>query len=211
MRLPDELNDLEKLADFVLDQIADLDCYVLLGDSFGAVISIAVAVRQPHCLAGLVLSGGFAKNPITSLVLKTLSALAPLFPGIFYHQFTLRMRAATLKSQFDAEGEIPWSEAKTRELFLQETPHAAYVNRLRAVNKADYINQLPKINIPTLRLTPEEDRVVGKEAAGIMLRGIKGSREIVLPRTGHMFRFSHPGFYSSHIKTFLAELPQDHC
>jgi len=137
--------------------------------------------------------------------------LAPLFPGIFYHQFTLRMHAATLKSQFDAEGEIPWSEAKTREFFLQETPHAAYVNRLRAVNKADYFNQLPKINVPTLILTPEEDRVVGKEAAGIMLRGIKGSREVVLPRTGHMFRFSHPGFYSSHIKTFLAELPQDHC
>jgi len=178
MRLPDGLDDLEKLADFVLDQINDLDCYVLLGDSFGAVISIAVA---------------------------------PLFPGIFYRQFTLRIHAATLKSQFDAEGEIPWSEAKTREFFLQETPHAAYVNRLRAVNKADYINQLPKINVPTLILTPEEDRVVGKEAAGIMLRGIKGSREVVLPRTGHMFRCSHPWLYSSHIKTFLAELPQDHC
>jgi len=63
MRLPDGLDDLEKLADFVLDQINDLDCYVLLGDSFGAVISIAVATRQPRCLAGLVLSGGFARIP----------------------------------------------------------------------------------------------------------------------------------------------------
>jgi pimeloyl-ACP methyl ester carboxylesterase len=77
----------------------------------------------------------------------------------------------------------PASSAASRgSFFLQETSHAGYVDRLRAINKTDYINQLPKINVPTLILTPEEDRVVCKETAGIMLRGIQGSREVVLPR-----------------------------
>jgi pimeloyl-ACP methyl ester carboxylesterase len=203
LRLPDELDSIEDLADFVLARIRDLDDYVLVGDSFGAVISIALAARKPRGLGGLALSGGFAKNPITSPILKSLAALAPFFPGPFYRQLTLRMHAFNLESRFDAEGEIPWSAGKTREFFVRETTHAAYVNRIRSVGRSDYTAQLSNVNVPTLILTPEEDRLIGKEAAAIMLRGIKGSQEVVLPRTGHMFRFSHPGLYSKHVRNFL--------
>jgi pimeloyl-ACP methyl ester carboxylesterase len=203
MRLPEYLDDLEQFADFVLAQTQDLESYVLVGDSFGAVVSIAAGIRQPRGLAGLVLSGGFAKNPITSPVLKGLAALAPFFPGPFYRQLTLRMHAANLKSPFDGDGEIPWSAEKTRRFFVQETPHATYVNRVGAVGRADYVARLSRITVPTLILTPEDDRLIGKEAAGIMLGAIRGSKEVVLPRTGHMFRFSHPGCYSEAVRTFL--------
>jgi pimeloyl-ACP methyl ester carboxylesterase len=130
LRLPVRLDDLEKLADFVLAQTRDTDSYVLVGDPFGAVISIAAAIRRPRGLAGLMLSGGFARNPITSPLLKTL-------------------------------------------------------------------------RVPTLILTPEGDRLIGKNAAGILLTGIRRSREVVLPRTGHMLRFSHPGRYSEAVQMFL--------
>ena len=59
----------------------DLNSYVLVGDSFGAVVSITLATRQPRVFKGLVLSNGFVKNLITSVPLKTLAALAPCFPG----------------------------------------------------------------------------------------------------------------------------------
>lgn len=202
-RLPDDLDDLEELSDFVLEQVKDLESYVLVGDSFGAVISIALATRRPRGLQALVLSGGFAKSPITSPILKTLAALAPLFPGFFYRELTLRAHAANLRSVFDGEGEIPWSAAKTRKLFAKETPHRAYVNRVRSIERSDYTNVLSRINVPTLILTPEEDRLIGQEAAKIMLEGIAGSTEIVMPRTGHMFRFSHPGAYSRQVRDFL--------
>lgn len=191
------------MADFIADQVKDLESYVLVGDSYGAVSSIAVATRQPKGLKGLVLSGGFAKNPITSPLLKTLAALAPFFPGPFYREATLRIHAAQLASSFDKEGEIPWSTGKTRALFIEETPHKAYVNRMRSVETADYTALLKKINVPTLILTPEEDTLIGKDAAGILLKGIKGSQEVIMPRTGHMFRFSHPGAYALAIRKFL--------
>jgi hypothetical protein len=38
-----------------------------------------------------------------------------------------------------------------------------------------------------------------------MLDGITDAREAVLERTGHMFRFSHPGRYSRTIDAFLAD------
>ncbi|TCW77459.1 alpha/beta hydrolase [Burkholderia sp. SRS-46] len=203
LRLPDDVSELGTLADFITDQTKDLESYVLVGDSYGAVSSIAVATRQPTGLKGLVLSGGFAKSPITSPLLKTLSALAPFFPGPFYRQTTLRIHAAQLASSFDHEGEIPWTTGKTRALFVKETPHKAYVNRMRSVEKADYTTLLKKIEVPTLILTPAEDKLIGKEAAGILLNGIKRAQEVVMPRTGHMFRFSHPGAYSVEIRKFL--------
>jgi pimeloyl-ACP methyl ester carboxylesterase len=183
--------------------VKDLERYVLVGDSYGAVSSIAVATRQPKGLKGLVLSGGFARSPITSPLLKTLAALVPFFPGPFYRQTTLRVHAAQLASSFDKEGEIPWSTAKSRAFFLKETPHKAYVNRMRSIEKVDYTALLKKIDVPTLILTPEEDKLIGAEAAGILLKGIKGAQEVIMPRTGHMFRFSHPGAYSLEIRKFL--------
>jgi pimeloyl-ACP methyl ester carboxylesterase len=203
LRLPDDVSDLETLADFIADQVEDLKNYVLVGDSYGAVASIAVATRQPKGLKGLVLSGGFAKSPITSPLLKTLAAFVPFFPGPFYRQMTLRVHTAQLASAFDKEGEIPWSTAKSRAFFVKETPHKAYVNRIRSIEKVDYSALLKKIDVPTLILTPEEDKLIGEEAAGILLKGIKGSQEVILPRTGHMFRFSHPGAYSLEIRKFL--------
>lgn len=203
LRLPDDVADLETLANFIVDQVKDLECYVLVGDSYGAVASIAVATRQPKGLKGLVLSGGFAKNPITSPLLKTLAALAPFFPGPFYRQTTLRFHAAQLASSFDKEGEIPWSTARSRAFFIEQTPHKAYVNRVRSIETVDYTALLAKIDVPTLILTPEEDRLIGKEASGILLKGIKAAQEVVMPRTGHMFRFSHPAAYSLEVSRFL--------
>jgi pimeloyl-ACP methyl ester carboxylesterase len=202
-RLPDDVHDLETLSDFVAEQVSDLESYVLVGDSYGAVTSIALATRQPRGLKGLVLSGGFARSPITSPFLKTLAGLAPFFPGPFYRQTTLRIHAAQLASTFDKEGEISWSTARSRAFFVKETPHGAYVNRIRSIEKVDYASRLAKIDVPTLILTPAEDKLIGKEAAGILLAGIEGSQEVVMPRTGHMFRFSHPGAYSLEIKEFL--------
>lgn len=203
LRLPNDVSELETLADFITDQTKDLESYVLVGDSYGAVSSIAVATRRPKGLKGLVLSGGFAKSPITSPLLKTLAALAPFFPGPFYRQTTLRIHAAQLASSFDRDGEISWSTGKTRALFVKETPHKAYVNRMRSIEKTDYTAQLKNIDVPTLILTPADDKLIGKEAAGILLDGIKHAQEVVMPRTGHMFRFSHPGAYSLEIKKFM--------
>ncbi|MGC5698970.1 alpha/beta hydrolase [Pseudomonas sp. NFXW11] len=203
LRLPDQVNDLETLADFILGQVQDLESYVLVGDSYGALAAIAIAIRQPKGLKALVLSGGFAKSPITSPLLKALARLAPWFPGALYRQTTLRFHAAQLASSFDKAGEIPWSTAKSRAFFVKHTPHRAYVNRISSIEKVDFTPRLKNIAVPTLILTPEEDRLIGQHAAGILLKGISGSQEVIMPRTGHMFRFSHPAAYSQEISRFL--------
>lgn len=207
--LPDDVDDVERYADHVAHQVRGLGRYVLVGDSFGALVSLALAARRPRGLAGLVLSGGFASPPIVDPWLRLKVRAAGLLPGPLYRHLTLRMHAAALSSRHDAEGEVPWTDRDSRALFLEHTPWRSYVGRTRASLRAQYADALPRIDVPTLILTPEDDRLVGPEAARALLEGIPDATETVLPRTGHMFRFSHPRTYAREVASFAIERVAD--
>jgi len=204
LRLPEGVDDVDRYADFVADAVADLDDYVLVGDSFGANVALALATRAPKGLRALVLSGGFAANPVDSAAWKALMRVIGKARGPFYRQLTLRAHAHRLASPFDGEGQVPWSEARSRELFLANTPAASFGARLRAVLTADYVDVLGGVQVPTLILSPSHDVLIGENASQVMLEGIPDAREVVLPRTGHMFRFSHPATYAAAVTDFLA-------
>lgn len=70
---------------------------------------------------------------------------------------------------------------------------------------ADYVDVLDRVDVPTLILTPSHDVLIGQGAAAIMHEGIPDAREVVLERTGHMFRFSHPATYAAAVHGFLAQ------
>jgi pimeloyl-ACP methyl ester carboxylesterase len=203
MALPDGVDSIDGYADYVGDQVADLDDFVLVGDSFGAVVALAVAARRPLGLRGLVVSGGFAANPVTSRIGRAKIGAARFLPGPLYRELTLRLHAASLASPYDAEGDRVLTERDTADLFRRHTPWRSYTARAKAAFSADYRQQLANIDVPTLILTPEHDTLIGEGAAAILRRGISDSVEHVLPRTGHMFRFTHPVTYSQHIAEFL--------
>jgi pimeloyl-ACP methyl ester carboxylesterase len=205
MRLPEGLDDIENYVDFVEDQVSDLNSYVIVGDSFGAIVALAFATRKPKNLDALVISGGFATNPVTNPFLKMKIRMAKFFPGPLYRALTLRFHAASLESPYDNEGQELWSKDASYDLFLKNTPYRSYVARSKAAFSADYVNDLYKINVPTLIITPSYDRLIGEHAAIQMLHGIPDATEVVIPRTGHMFRFSHPVTYSETIEQFIQE------
>ena len=203
MRLPEEQDDVENYADFVGDQVAELSCYVLVGDSFGAIVSLAFAIRKPPGLCALVISGGFAANPVRNPLLKARIKAARFLPGPLYRMITLRLHAASLSSPYDAEGQVRWSKVKSRELFRDNTPFNSYVARAKAALEVDYLNRLDRISVPTLIITPEYDTLIGKQASKEMLDRIRDVREVILKRTGHMLRYSHPVTYADTVLKFL--------
>lgn len=64
LRLPEGVDDMERYADYVENVVANLDDWVLVGDSFGANVALARGTRRPKGVCALVVSGGFAANPI---------------------------------------------------------------------------------------------------------------------------------------------------
>lgn len=203
-RLPEGSDSVEADADALAEQVRDLEDYVLVGDSFGAVISLALAVRRPAGLRALVLSGGFAADPVTTPVARMRIAAAQMMPAALYDTVTLRFHAAALASPHDGRGQHPWTTADSRRLFQDNTPHASYVSRSKAAFSADYRSQLGRVEVPTLLLTPSHDRLIGPRAAQVLLAGLPDATEVVLPKTGHLFRFSHPVDYAQAVEDFLA-------
>jgi pimeloyl-ACP methyl ester carboxylesterase len=214
MRLPEAVKDIDRYADFLAAQVQSLSDYVLVGDSFGAVISLALAIRQPTGLRGLVLSGGFAANPLPHW--KAIAGRASRYAGgPLDRHGTLRIHARELASRFDRTAEIPHRQENYRRLFVKNTPRASYTARVTSVVSFDVRDQLAKVSVPTLLITPADDRLVGEQAARELRQGIPNARETVLPSTGHMFRFTHPNLYGQTILEFLQDLdrtalPRDH-
>jgi pimeloyl-ACP methyl ester carboxylesterase len=204
MRLPEAVDDIESYADFVATRVSGVDGYVLVGDSFGAVVALAFATRRPSGLRGLVLSGGFAANPVTSPVVRAKIGAARFLPGPLYRQITLRFHAASLASPHDREGQRPLDASDFRRLFLENTPWQSYTARAHAAFSADYRDRLHHIEVPTLIVTPSHDTLIGPNAAQVMLNGIPDAAEVVLDRTGHMFRFTHPHTYATAVASFIA-------
>jgi pimeloyl-ACP methyl ester carboxylesterase len=202
MRLPEGLNDVERYADFVADQVKGLDSYVLAGDSFGAAIALTLATRNPRGLVGLVLSGGFAANPLPTW--KNVAAKASRFAvGPLYRQGTLRFHAFQLASKFDATAPIPHTQNDYRRFFIENTPRQSYTARVTSVTHFDIRDRLNRVAVPTLLITPADDKLVGAKAAKEMLTGLSDACEVVLPSTGHMFRFTHPDLYGHRITDFV--------
>ncbi len=203
MRLPENLDNIEAYADFLAGQVADLDRYVLVGDSFGANIAISLAVRQPRGLEALVLSGGFAADPITNPLTKLKLTAASFLPGDLYQHITLRFHAQSLASPFDVDGQVPLSQSAIRKLFIENTPRRSYLSRMKAAFSTNYLYKPDRIQVPTLVLTPAYERLIGENAARQLVEGIPNAVEMILPNTGHMFRFTHPVTYANAIREFL--------
>jgi pimeloyl-ACP methyl ester carboxylesterase len=203
LALPDGVDTVEANAAVVTAQVDRYPEVVLVGDSFGAFVALAVALRHPLSLRGLVLSGGFASDPNTSLIGRMRAWFARTLPRVLYKGVTLRAHAAALASPHDDNAEVPWSKKKSRQLFAENTPWESYIGRLRAIHGADYGARLAGIDVPTLILSPSFDKLVGREATDTLRDGIRGAEEVVLKNTGHMFRFTHPHRYEEAVSHFI--------
>lgn len=204
LRLSEEHRDIEAHATDVLELAKRHSEFILVGDSFGAQVALAAAARRPKGLVGLVISGGFAAMPVDSFLTRMKINAARFLPGPFYRRLVLPMHAKALESRYDSKGDNGWSLNDSIRLFRDNTTWRGYVRRTQAALKADYRSDLEQIEVPTLILTPEDDSLIGPDAAAVLRNGIKGSQEVILERTGHMFRLSHPTRYAEAVRDFFA-------
>jgi len=204
MRLPDGPKDIEAYADFVAGRVCSLRSYVLMGDSFGAVVALALACRQPCGLRALVVSGGFVANPTAHPALKRLYALARWAPGPLYRHIVLRVHAAMLESPYDGQGEVAWTRADSYRLVKENVPRSTYLRRVKAAFQADYRERLDRVEVPTLLLTPSHERIARHRDVRVMLDLIPTTEQVVLPQSGEALRLAHPTQYAAAVRDFLA-------
>jgi pimeloyl-ACP methyl ester carboxylesterase len=196
-QLPDA-RTLEQYADQVALWTAGLSEYVLVGDSFGALVALALAERQPRGLRAVVISGGFARAHVPKLT-RTRLAVGRLL-GQAGYPLTVRFHVDTLRSRFDPPG----TDAELRQIFLEHSDAATLLRRAEVALTADLRAALLRVNVPVLILTPEDDRLIGPQAVKELRDGLPDATEVVMKGTGHLLRFTHADEYAGQVERFLA-------
>jgi pimeloyl-ACP methyl ester carboxylesterase len=175
-----------------------IDRAVIIGESFGGMVSQHLAINYPERLAALVLCntmdaprrGGFGLNVFTlACMVHNLAFL----PGLgdarrkSILNFVGRHRGFVMDPS-------PGNDAFCDYILEYGTAHgaAAYLNRIVAGAKGNYNKRLGEIKTPTLVLRGTEDRLVGAETILQLVGRIPGAQLVLVEGGGHCCTYTMP-------------------
>jgi pimeloyl-ACP methyl ester carboxylesterase len=191
-------DDLARVARFVSDSPV-----LLVGCSFGGLVSLHCALERPELVAALVLVG-----PIVSGLDFTEHALTRGGRG-------LPAREAPVAEQIAYwSGIDPWFVAPTnigarqrlREL-LEANPHNLRGSAgLERTSAQPALARLGQLAVPTLIVVGEQDIPDVHAHCGAIAAGIPGARRVVLTGSGHLPQLEVPDAFNATVLTFLADL-----
>ena len=124
--------------------------FLLLGESFSGPVALALAAERPEGLRALILCGTFAKNPRPGLAWT--AALLRMLPARRLPRWLLRRLLLG-----------PWATGPLLALaqtLQAELPPATLKARLLSVLAVDQTPLLGRIQVPTLALEADADRLV---------------------------------------------------
>lgn len=187
--LPLGYTELESL---VRQELPRGERYVLLAESFSGPIAIRVAADPPPDLAGVILCGTFARNPLPWL--RPLRALAVHVP---FKSLPRWLRAPLLWGSGDPRRAPPGPErasaAVSRTVIRQ---------RLREVLTVDVSMYVAAIELPTLILRATRDRIVPRAATRLLVQ--RAPQALVADIEGpHLLLQSRPAESAAAVLRFL--------
>ena len=200
-------------------QVADLEAVrkglnlpqvLLLGDSYGGLLSIAYASAYPKHVAKLILSDAAGSN---------LNTLVHLFEEVFPETMAAekQQKQPPVVSQAAAEASMRthfnllfYSQAQ-RDLYFKKLGPIHNVGLEPAVgqavgddaSKADFTPKLAGFTFPTLVLTGRYDMNVAPLTAWRLQQAIPGAKIVFFEQSGHFPWFEEPAKYRKVVEQFL--------
>jgi len=164
----------------------------LVGHSMGGAIVQTLALTHSEVIKGIVLVGTGARLRVFPLVLNGIK-----------NDFEETVRKIT---QFAYSRKVPADliEKGVQDL-MKCRPEVLYGDFL-ACDRFDIMNEVEKINLPTLILCGEEDELTPVKYSQFLQNRIKGSKLEVLPHTGHMVMMESAKAFNERIEEFISTL-----
>ena len=161
----------------------------LVGHSMGGAIVQLMALTHPELIRRIVLVGTGARLKVVPMIL---SGIKDNFEGT--------VRNIT---QFAYSRKAP-SDLIERGIsdLMRCRPEVLYGDFL-ACDRFDTMNEVDKINLPTLILCGEEDQLAPVKYSQFLHSRIKGSRMEALPGAGHMVMMESPQAFNEKIREFI--------
>jgi 3-oxoadipate enol-lactonase len=198
--------DLNGYSDAVAEAMtqAGVERAAVCGVSFGGMIAVRFAARQPSRCDSLIL----ASTPQPRLRLRPRHAFylrAPwIFGPIFLVETPFRLRREVLAAIPDAQARRRFSLSSLRTAIGAPVSLSRIAGRARMITTEDLTADCARITAPTLVLTGEADldHVVPVEGSSEYLRLIPNARAAVLERTGHLGSITRPDAFAAVVRAF---------
>lgn len=192
----------------VMDAAEVLDAHVM-GVSMGGLIAQELYHRHPHRVRSLILgcTGVGPNDPAAVPADEDVSAVLAMDRDAHSaEEIVTAMNEVFYHPEYRAR--VPQLDQRLIKLQkLDPQPAHAYHAQLEACfTHTPNAPRLAAIEVPTLVLHGEDDRVWPLENAHYLAEHIPGARLHVIPRSGHMFMIEKPREFNAAVLSFLAAL-----
>lgn len=163
-----------------------------IGHSFGGRIGIKLAFEGPQMVHSLILTGTPGINPVPKIRSFFFLIIAKIGKVIFSLPFLsfLEDRIRCLLYRIARATDFYNTNKTMKETF-------------KNIVREDIMPYLSQINIPTLLLWGEEDKIVPVGIAQKMKNIIRDSKLIVIPNARHGLPWTHPELFVNEVEEFL--------
>jgi pimeloyl-ACP methyl ester carboxylesterase len=188
---------IEEYADDVINfmDAESIQAAVLAGISMGSAIALMLVLKSPQRVAGLVLIGGGAKMPVAKNTLGTIG------------------KADTFESTVEFINTNFFSPAASQDLIrlskqgLLKTNPSVMLGDFLACNRFDVADRLADIQIPTLVLCGEKDKMMPPKFSTSLRDAIPNAQLSIVENAGHMLQLEQPDAVADAMKQFVDDLP----
>ncbi|HEY7541321.1 MAG TPA: alpha/beta hydrolase [Methylomirabilota bacterium] len=199
---PTPAESVEEYAAVVGDVLAALECgpVVVVGHSLGGSIAIALAAQRPALVRGLVLIASCLRLPLIDSVGERLVAY---LPGPLRRLLFFSMARRVLFAP-DAAADAIATAMRDLRACRPETLAAD----VRAARAMDLTEAAAGLDVPTLVLAGERDRLTSPALAERLSALIRRSRLAIVPGVGHMLPLEAPERVNREIAAFVESLAE---
>lgn len=177
---------------------AGFDRFVLIGHSFGTMISMRYCVEHPNKVEALILIGGGAR---IQSIHRVGYPIGRLFGTLAYG----------ISSRIIANMAFGKNAGELKEWGLKEamknTPKYAALNTLWTLTTVDLRDAAREIDKPTLIIVGKEDALLPVSKSEELSKLIRNSRMVIVPDAGHCVMLEQPEIVNRIIEEFIYSLP----
>lgn len=171
--------------------------FVLIGHSFGTMISIKYCVDHPEKVGALVLVGGGAN---IRMFHKFFYPISRLLSAISYRSSVKLVTNLSFAKNASDLKEWAFKE------FFEKTPRYSAMNGYKTLTKVDLRDVARRIDKRTLIIVGEKDALLPVKKSKELNELIRNSRLVVIPEAGHCVQLEKPGEVNREIEEFCSKL-----
>ena len=172
----------------LLDHLGLPQSYIL-GSSFGATIVLKAMHARPERLPRAILQGGLAYRPLRRA--EYWLAYWGRFPSRPHGRPSAAREGAAQDSRHGLQGDVPRHLEPFPRLF-RTRGLSAFASQAYMLHGLDLRPILPAIRQPVLLICGDQDRVVPRVHAEMLLQGLPNAGRVVIEGCGHVPSYTHP-------------------